>query len=237
MRAIRNGERIINDAKYYADGEEEPEGVANPPMILKQDADFTGLDEGAIEKVREPDVNQYGVEYDNADVKQVRGAPVTKVGSKSTFIVKNSFDGVNPETIDEEKLAMDASKKIPSDDMSKIAFSSGEGDPIFDQAKIDYYKVKDTHQANKFTPTIYDNTSESGYVSDAREEDDDDSEESDDESEETDEDFENSDGDSENSEKKSQDKKLDRDFILNSEDEERIAAQEENLEGRYRYNP
>jgi hypothetical protein len=220
MRSLRNAERIINDAKFYADGEEEPADDSTGAPALKQEVDMTGLEQGGIEKVREPAANPYGVEYDNADLDIKRGAPVTKVGASSTFIVKNSSDGVNPETIDEEKLAMDAAKHEADNDMSSIAFSSGEGDPIFDQSKIDYYKVEAKKRVNPFQPDVYDNTSDSGLVSGAPAE----------KSEEDESDDQDSDEvvvDSEISEK---------DIDNSSADSEKL-IDESNVEARFRYNP
>jgi hypothetical protein len=217
MRSIRNAERIINDAKYYADGEEEPTEDLKKETILKQDAEFHGLDEGALEKIREPEITSYGVEYNNDDVKEKSWAPITKVGKRNTFVVQNSADGVNPETIDEERLAMDAIKEKKSEDLSSVAFSSDEADPIFDQSKIDYYKIKEVPHKNKFVPTIYDNTSESGYASDV---DDETIAEVEDSDEDGPENLKISEISDEDSEKIEKDKKLLQDSKLDEEEEE-----------------
>jgi hypothetical protein len=230
MRSLRNAERIINDAKFYADGEEEPLEESSGAPALKQEVDMTNLEQGATEKVREQLMNPGGVEYDNANVTIKNGAPITKVGPANTFIVKNSNDGINPETIDEEKLAMEASKFAAEEDMSKVAFSSSAGDPIFDQAKIDYYKVEAKRHNNPFEPDVYDNTSESGLVSG---ENSGGPEKVPDEDEDSTEDFEISEKDVDNSSTISGDQ-----FISDNEREnEEKLTDEENIEAKFRYNP
>jgi hypothetical protein len=166
MRSIRNAERIINDAKYLADGEEEPAEDLNREVALKQDVEFVGLEEGEVEKVREQETTPYGVEYDNASLNSKDWAPVVKVGEKNPFIVKNSAEGVNIETIDEEKLAMDAIKMAEVENMGSVAFSSSGNDPVFDQSKIDKYKVRESEHKSEYKATNFDNSSDVDFDSD-----------------------------------------------------------------------
>jgi hypothetical protein len=125
---------------------------------------------------------------------------------------------------------MDASKYAAEEDMSKVAFSSSTNDPIFDQAKIDYYKVEAKRHDNPFVPDVYDNTSESGYISG---ENSGGPEKVPDEDEESGEDFEISEKDVDNSSTITGQQ-----FISdNDEANEEKLIDEENKEARFRYNP
>jgi len=84
-RSLRNAKRLLENRKYVVDEDEEPD---QPPA---QDVAFNNLDEGAIEKVKTPNIGAAGYNkvYDNTDIS-------TEKFTKGVIVQNNEDDDAPP---------------------------------------------------------------------------------------------------------------------------------------------